>query len=431
VIRGIVSGGQTGVDRAALDVAMRVGVPCDGWCPAGRRAEDGGDTDATLLLTAGEPRGGSARAVEIARRFQRPLLLHPLQAGPAAVIDWLGTLGGPVLLNVAGPRESEAPGSYESACDLLEEVLTRKEVVGESVTPPHRALVTGSAGLLGAALLSLAPPGCEVHGTVRNPPAQHPRAHAVELSDPAAVAELIDRLTPRLVIHTAYSMRDGERDILSATRSVVDAVSARDIDLIHLSSDTVLDGVSAPYDEAAPLAPVSGYGRWKAEAEEVVRSRLPRAAVVRPSLIVALDPPDPRTEWIRAGLLGREPVTLFVDELRTPILAADLARQIWEIARLEPARRAGVWHLGGPESVSRFALGTIIAAGFGLNPDALAAGRAADFPEPRPRDLRLLTRRADRELLTRAHPISAAVSAHRDRRAKSERPTYQDLTAAS
>src|SRR3954454_8651242 len=88
----IVSGGQTGVDRAALDVALALGIPCGGWCPKGRKAEDGPiedryplsetpssdyrqrtlwnirDSDATLILTWGEPTGGTLLTVKECRK---------------------------------------------------------------------------------------------------------------------------------------------------------------------------------------------------------------------------------------------------------------------------------------------------------------------------------------------------------------------------
>jgi hypothetical protein len=132
----IVSGGQTGVDRAALDAARAAGLACDGWCPRGRLAEDGPidpryplaetpsaepaertawnvrDSDATLVLAPGEPAGGTALAVERARALGRPLWVHDLDAGPldrAAVRAWLAGEG-VARLNVAGPRESERPG---------------------------------------------------------------------------------------------------------------------------------------------------------------------------------------------------------------------------------------------------------------------------------------------------------------------------------
>jgi hypothetical protein len=143
----IVSGGQTGVDRAALDVALELGMACGGWCPKGRRAEDGviharyrlrespsadsaertewnvRDSDGTLILTAGSGmalRGGTALARDIATRLARPLLIIDLDHPPAAedVRAWLGDRR-ITRLNVAGPRESEQPGIGPAAHRFL------------------------------------------------------------------------------------------------------------------------------------------------------------------------------------------------------------------------------------------------------------------------------------------------------------------------
>src|SRR6516162_4541079 len=89
----VVSGGQTGVDRGALDAALGLGVPCGGWCPDGRRAEDGviparypvtelrgagyeerthknvEDSDGTLIITFGQVSGGTARTLEVCRKL--------------------------------------------------------------------------------------------------------------------------------------------------------------------------------------------------------------------------------------------------------------------------------------------------------------------------------------------------------------------------
>jgi hypothetical protein len=144
----IVSGGQSGVDRAALDAALRLGLACGGWCPLGRRAEDGAidpryplretpsadyrqrtrwnvrDADATLVLTLGALRGGTALTLERARRLGRPHLVVDLEAHPepAAVRAWIAERGVRVL-NVAGPRESESPGLQARARAFLEAAL--------------------------------------------------------------------------------------------------------------------------------------------------------------------------------------------------------------------------------------------------------------------------------------------------------------------
>jgi len=148
LIAKLVSGGQTGVDRAALDVALRLGIACGGWCPRGRRAEDGPiperyplqetpearypqrtgwnvrDSDGTLVIHAGARRGGTALTARVARRSGKPVLCVDLDAAPepAAIAEWIAGQG-IVVLNVAGPRESESPGIGARAGRLLERAL--------------------------------------------------------------------------------------------------------------------------------------------------------------------------------------------------------------------------------------------------------------------------------------------------------------------
>lgn len=144
----IVSGGQTGADRAALDVALELGMECGGWCPAGRAAEDGPidaryplretpsadpaqrtewnvrDADATLILATGAASPGTDLAVEVARRLRKPV--YTFHAGSpedvGAFRRWLQVYRVRTL-NVAGPRESESPGVYAEARRLLAAVL--------------------------------------------------------------------------------------------------------------------------------------------------------------------------------------------------------------------------------------------------------------------------------------------------------------------
>jgi hypothetical protein len=148
VITKIVSGGQTGVDRAALDVALKRGIPIGGWCPRGRRAEDGRipdeyvlqetdsknyshrternveDSDGTLILTGGPLTGGTALTRSLARRNGSPELVIDLreEADFGAVEQWLAA-NRIRILNVAGPRESQQPGIHEQACEWLSRLL--------------------------------------------------------------------------------------------------------------------------------------------------------------------------------------------------------------------------------------------------------------------------------------------------------------------
>lgn len=147
------SGGQTGVDRAALDVAIELGIPCRGWVPRGRMAEDGPlsdryeglietsspslevrtrrnvrDSDATLIVAFGEVAGGTALARATAERLDRPLLVidlsrESLRTAAQRVRDWLASLSRPLRLNVAGPRASTNADAYDAARRMLRSVF--------------------------------------------------------------------------------------------------------------------------------------------------------------------------------------------------------------------------------------------------------------------------------------------------------------------
>ena len=148
----IVSGGQTGVDRAALDVALDLGLPCGGWCPKGRKAEDGPlaarypltetpsaeyaertewnvrDSDGTVVLTDGGLSGGTAQTVELAQRLGKPYLVVDLSVHPSAAAVRAWAMNHEVqVLNVAGPRESKSPGVHASAGRFLREVLAASQ----------------------------------------------------------------------------------------------------------------------------------------------------------------------------------------------------------------------------------------------------------------------------------------------------------------
>lgn len=275
-----------------------------------------------------------------------------------------------------------------------------------------RALITGGGGLLGSALIRHAPRGVDLHATRRSRAVHGAPAHDLDLSDAAAVRELLERLRPELVIHTAYGTAQPGRDILAATESVVAACAAVGAALVHVSTDALFDGERAPYEESDLPAPITGYGAWKARAEDHVRTNAPAAAIIRTSLIVSLDPLDPASEWVACGARGEAEVQLFVDELRCPILADDLALLIWEIAELEPSARAGVWHLAGPEALSRYTIGLLVAAHLGLDASRLKPA-FSDPQRPRPRDLRMRTARADAALRNRARTIAAGIAAAR------------------
>ncbi len=147
----IVSGGQTGADRAALDWAIARGVPHGGWCPRGRKAEDGAiareyqltetpsddygqrtewnvrDSDGTVILSLGRTlTGGSRKTAEIAQQYGRPWLHLSKQADGADAAERLRRFveeHGIRVLNVAGPRASTEPTVSGFVGETLEQAF--------------------------------------------------------------------------------------------------------------------------------------------------------------------------------------------------------------------------------------------------------------------------------------------------------------------
>jgi hypothetical protein len=145
----IVSGGQTGADRAALDFAIEHRIPHGGWCPKGRRAEDGPidaryqleetpssdsaqrtewnvkDSDGTVIFSIGERLSeGSLKTLEFAVKHRKPHLhLSAASKGNAAseLKKWIGQ-NNICVLNVAGPRASKEPEVAEFVKEILDKV---------------------------------------------------------------------------------------------------------------------------------------------------------------------------------------------------------------------------------------------------------------------------------------------------------------------
>jgi hypothetical protein len=183
MVSKIVSGGQTGVDRAALDAAIKLGIAHGGWVPKGRLAEDGPlpetyrlretasaayserternviDSDGTLIISRGELTGGSEATREAAIRHERPWLHVDLSRTSAfrsavRITDWLRDHGIRIL-NVAGPRASKDPRIYQATLALLESVffMSQAPAAGtDEAVSEAAAAAKGLPGTLGQAV---------------------------------------------------------------------------------------------------------------------------------------------------------------------------------------------------------------------------------------------------------------------------------------
>jgi len=159
----IISGGQTGVDRAALDFAIERGFAYGGYCPKGRRAEDGAiplhynlietksadyairteknvdAADGTLIFHRGGLTGGTEFTAELCQQKEKPVFLIDMD-GPghptAAFRAWMKK-NGIKILNVAGPRESQRPGISAQAAEVLRLLLERRTTPRKPRRPPQ------------------------------------------------------------------------------------------------------------------------------------------------------------------------------------------------------------------------------------------------------------------------------------------------------
>jgi hypothetical protein len=147
----IISGGQTGVDRAALDFAIRHGIPYGGFIPKGRWAEDGripehyhglietetsdpaertrlnvAKCEAVLIVSRGTPDGGTRLTIGLAKQFDKPFIHIDLAQSELFLDDLFHSCSTLVSCKetlIAGPRESKCPGIYDEALGFLESVL--------------------------------------------------------------------------------------------------------------------------------------------------------------------------------------------------------------------------------------------------------------------------------------------------------------------
>jgi len=170
----IISGGQTGVDRAALDFALKHGIECGGWCPAGRMDELGripnrypvkelehgsfaertlqnvNDSDGTIIIYFAHLRGGTEFTVECCEQLRRPHKLIDAakmfaNEAAAAMVDFVR--GHEIdILNVAGPRQSEWPEGYKYAIRALDNFLN--SITSKRTSTSRKKRITRSAAPL-------------------------------------------------------------------------------------------------------------------------------------------------------------------------------------------------------------------------------------------------------------------------------------------
>lgn len=220
-----------------------------------------------------------------------------------------------------------------------------------------RLLITGGSGYLGRHLVRRLAGESEAfrYTYFSVDPLGLPQGARLDVRDGAAVARFVAEFAPDAVIHTAGSNRTPDMNtvIVDGTRHVAAAAMTAGARLIHLSTDSIFGGASAPYDETAAPGPLNEYGRAKAAAEAIVAAH-PDAAIVRTSLIYGLEEMDNGTAWMTAALREGHPVRLFTNQRRNPVWVETLCAACLELVA-HPYR--GILNVAGRQPMTRAAFG--------------------------------------------------------------------------
>jgi len=254
-----------------------------------------------------------------------------------------------------------------------------------------RVLIIGASGLVGSAMMRVIPavdPGAVVIGTYRS--RAWPGLLQLDAANARAVRDILTDTRPDVILFPA-AMPDvewcetHEAEARAANLAPLRAVLvASRQPVIAFSSDYVFDGRQGPYGEEAKRNPLSVYGRIKADVEDETLAA--GGAVVRTTGVFGTELPPGKNFVVRlvAQLREHKTVTVPTDQVATPTYSDDLAAATYRIAL---SRGTGVWHVGGPEMLSRLDLARAVADEFGLDASTVRGVRTAELGQRAARPL--------------------------------------------
>ncbi|MFQ6016463.1 MAG: SDR family oxidoreductase [Anaerolineae bacterium] len=270
-----------------------------------------------------------------------------------------------------------------------------------------RMLITGGSGLLGGNLALMAAREHEVYATYYRHRTVLKGCQMVRLNltDEKQIHDLVADIKPEVVVHTA-AMTDadrceGEKEQawrvnVTGTAHLVGACARTGSRLIYVSTDLIFDGRKGLYSEEDDPNPLSYYGRTKLEGEKVLAGHGVNCCILRSALMYGWSPHPGKpssSEWVLEGLRAGRALNLFDDQYRSPILVNNLGEAILDICQQE---LQGLYHLAGPERISRYHFARILAEVFDLNTELLRPGSLdkARLAAARPRDCSLRVEKA-------------------------------------
>jgi len=243
-----------------------------------------------------------------------------------------------------------------------------------------KILVTGVTGFLGRYLLKFMPQGhlCIAHSRTKLALPSNTNSLYSDMTNDHFI-EKVAAVQPEMIIHNAAmaNVDTCERDRRSAfrvntqtTRRLAQYAGENDIRFVFISSDQVFDGRHGLYVERDTPHPVNYYGETKLAGEQAVREMTENHVIIRGALFYgkSLGGRISFTEHLFRQLTAGRTVNVFDDQYRSPVLVDDLARLVWKMALTS---LTGIFHLGGPDRLSRLEMGEILCRELGLDADLL------------------------------------------------------------
>jgi dTDP-4-dehydrorhamnose reductase len=284
----------------------------------------------------------------------------------------------------------------------------------------HRdlVLITGAHGFLGQHVLRtfLDETNCDLVITAREEKllfsdiVEEPRIlayHQLDVTDRLAVKDAIAMFRPDVIIHCAglvdVDKCEIERELAWKTnvRSVeylIEAARKSDARIVHISSDYIFDGLKTPYSEGSVPNPLNYYGRTKLASENALRSSGVQHCIIRSAFFYGVEvqgKPNFTSNVINA-LTRNDTFDAYEDLYAPPTLVDDIA---YAVIRATEYRKTGIYHIAGPDMVSRFEFANRIAIMFRLNPALVKAVHySAEGRAERPRHSSFVTLKAQTEL---------------------------------
>jgi dTDP-4-dehydrorhamnose reductase len=279
-----------------------------------------------------------------------------------------------------------------------------------------KIFITGGSGLLGSKVAEIAQArGDEVFsGYAHNQP-EYGRAVKFDLLDEMSISELIGKIKPEVIIHSAaltdVDRCEREKELayqmnVEGTRAIATAAENAGSFLIYISTDYVFDGNRGMYREDDSTNPVSYYGYSKLLGEKFCRGCIARTCVIYGSR-----PASGKVNfalWLLNSLKSGKEVRVVTDQFITPTLNTNLAKMVLEAA---DRRLCGVHNLAGATRISRYDYAQDLAREFDLDASLILTSRMADlmWAAKRPIDSSLDTSKARAELMEKPLPLNEAL----------------------